>query len=100
MSERKAWIYILTNSAKTVLYIGVTQNIARRMDEHRNRLISGFASTYNCDRLIYVEEFSYISAALDREKELKKWSRKKKETLINTLNPEWNDLFHEIILDR
>ncbi len=99
MPARKAWVYILTNFTKTVLYVGITTNIERRMQEHRERTVPGFSSTYNCNRLILIEEYEYISLGIDREKELKGWRREKKEKLINSQNPEWNDLYETIILD-
>jgi putative endonuclease len=99
MSERKAWVYILTNFTKTVLYIGITSDISRRMQEHRDGSVPGFTSKYNCKQLVYLEEYEYISHAINREKELKAWRREKKDKLINLENPDWNDLFETIIID-
>jgi putative endonuclease len=82
----------MTNPRHTVLYIGVTGNLPRRILEHKEKLIEGFTKKYNCCHLIYYEQTSDVRSAIEREKELKGWLRKKKETLIATLNPEWNDL--------
>ena len=86
------YVYILSNKTDTVLYIGVTNNIERRIQEHKSRLISGFTQTYNCDKLVYLESYSDINQALDREKQLKKWRREKKEWLIRMQNPEFIDM--------
>lgn len=80
------------NSRRTVIYIGVTNNLARRLHEHQNHLIAGFTSTYNCTDLVYFEDCSDVDAAIAREKRLKKWSRKKKLNLIRSINPDIRDL--------
>jgi putative endonuclease len=85
-------IYILTNKNKTVLYTGVTNSLERRIWEHKQHAIPGFTKKYNCDRLIYFEEFTEVRDAIAREKQIKGWLRVKKETLVATTNPEWNDL--------
>ena len=85
------WVYIMTNKARTVLYIGVTNDLARRWWEHSNGLIEGFSKKYNCHDLIYYEEFDQIVWAIAREKQLKGLTRAKKEALINTINPGWKD---------
>lgn len=92
MPEKTYFIYILTNVSNTVLYIGMTNNIHRRIFEHKEKQIEGFSKKYNCTKLIYTEESSDVGAAIDREKQLKKWSRKKKEDLIKKHNPNWIDL--------
>jgi len=92
MAERQYHVYILTNPSHTVLYIGVTGNISRRIFEHQQKLIPGFASKFNCTELIYIETTDQIEGALEREKQLKRWSRKKKEHLIKQKNPNWDDL--------
>ncbi len=88
------YVYILTNSRKTVLYIGVTNDIYRRLSEHREGKGSwrSFTGRYSCYHLIYYEEFNCIDLAIAREKELKKWSRQKKENLISINNPKWDFL--------
>ena len=87
-----AYVYILTNSSNTVLYIGVTNNIARRMYEHKNGLIEGFSKRYKLHKLVYCETFPRITDAIRREKQLKPWRRTWKEELINSVNPQWKDL--------
>ena len=91
------YVYILTNKIKTVLYIGVTNNLKRRLQEHEGNVKSSdfnhsFTSRYNVRYLIYFERFQWIQHAIAREKELKGWRRSKKEALIATINPEWNFL--------
>ena len=86
------YTYILTNKGHSVLYIGVTNHLERRIYEHKNHLIPGFTDRYNVDRLVYFETASDIKVAIEREKELKGWTRKKKEELIFSQNPQWKDL--------
>lgn len=85
------YIYIITNPNRTTLYIGVTNNLARRLVEHyaNKGTTNSFAGKYYCYRLIYCEHFKYINTAIAREKELKKWNRKRKEELIASKNPDW-----------
>ena len=90
------YIYILTNKINSVLYIGVTNDLQRRIYEHKNKLITGFTRKYNLNKLIYFEHFENINDAIKREKQLKKWNRSWKEELINKENPKWNDLYNEI----
>ena len=93
------FVYIVTNSNSTTLYIGITNNIQRRLSQHyfdsRHRKWS-FAGKYNCYYLIYYEGFEYVNAALLREKELKKWRREKKVNLITSFNPEWEFLNNQV----
>ena len=90
------FVYIMTNKNKTTLYIGVTNNLCRRIHEHKNHLIKDtFTDKYNIEYCIYYEEFQYFNLAIQREKELKKWNRQKKEDLINKKNPEWKVLVTE-----
>ena len=89
---RQYYVYILTNKKQGVLYTGVTNNLERRMYEHKNKLIPGFASKYNLKKLVYFEETIDVSAAITREKQIKGWLRKKKVALIELENPKWNDL--------
>jgi putative endonuclease len=91
------FVYILTNKHKTVLYIGVTSDLKARVWEHENRVHEGsFTDQYHVVYLIYYEFWDSIVLAIDREKQLKRWSRLKKETLVNSLNPEWRCLNEEI----
>jgi putative endonuclease len=93
---KTGYVYILTNKHKTTLYIGVTNDLCRRVYEQKNHLIkSSFTNKYNLGHCIYFEEFSCFDAAIRREKELKKWNRQKKEALINSKNPEWKILVNQ-----
>ncbi|MEJ0032226.1 MAG: GIY-YIG nuclease family protein [Bacteroidota bacterium] len=86
------YVYILSNRRRTVLYIGVTNNLESRFFQHKTKLNKGFTNEYNCDMLVYYEEYSHIRVAIAREKRLKKYPRRWKENLINEFNPEWLDL--------
>jgi putative endonuclease len=88
---------MITNQYNTVLYIGVTNNLIRRIYEHKNKLVEGFSSKYNLNKLVYFEQTESIESAILREKQLKKYSRAKKEKLIETINPEHNDLYESLI---
>ncbi|MDR8393371.1 GIY-YIG nuclease family protein [Aliifodinibius sp. S!AR15-10] len=92
----KYTVYIMTNRHNTVLYTGVTNDIVRRCWEHKHKLADGFTKRYNIDKLIYVEHFRSPQKAIEREKQIKGWKRKKKEALINRLNPDWVDLYDEV----
>jgi len=93
---KQAYIYIMTNKNKTTLYIGVTNDLCRRIYEHKNHLFKdSFADKYNLEYCIYFEEWAYFDLAINREKELKKWNRAKKEALINEKNPDWKELVTE-----
>ncbi|MBN1820910.1 MAG: GIY-YIG nuclease family protein [Prolixibacteraceae bacterium] len=96
MKEHHYFVYIFTNKNKTTLYIGVTNDLQRRVNEHEHGLIPGFSKKYNCIFLIYYEYFQNIEHAIDREKEIKKWRREKKENLIKQKNPDWRFLNKEI----
>jgi putative endonuclease len=85
------YVYIVCSRSGT-LYIGMTNNIERRMWEHKNGTFEGFASKYGCDRLVYYESFDDVRNAIDREKQLKGWVRRKKIALIESVNPRWQDL--------
>jgi len=91
------WVYIMTNKHRTVLYIGMTDNLVRRVGEHRAGDIPGFTTSYRCKDLVYYEHCTDALDAITREKQLKRWSRSKKATLIATLNPQWRDLAPEIL---
>lgn len=86
-------------SQSGTLYLGVTNDLQRRIYEHKNNLLSGFSQRYQCHKLIYLEEYSDVNQAIAREKQLKGWNRKKKESLIGRLNPRWNDLVGKGSLD-
>ena len=86
------YVYMLTNKHNTTLYTGVTNNLARRLYEHKHQLVDGFTKRYNLHKLVYFDVTSDIRAAIAREKEIKGWTRGKKNALIDGLNPEWKDL--------
>ena len=88
------YVSIMTNRSKT-LYTGVTNNLQRRMYEHKHHLVAGFTSTYQITRLVYFEETSDANAAIAREKHIKGWVRAKKIALIESINPDWRDLSEE-----
>ena len=90
------FVYILTNKSNSVLYIGTTNDIKRRLDEHRSGEIEGFTKKYNVFKPVYCEEIKSPEDAIKREKQLKKWTRQKKAKLIESSNPEWNDLSESI----
>ena len=86
------FVYMLTNWDDSVLYIGVTGNLQRRIYEHRMGLVEGFTKKYNVYKLVYFEQTNDVYSAISREKQLKKWSRHKKNILVNSINPQWQDL--------
>jgi putative endonuclease len=86
------FIYIMTNWNNKVIYIGITNDLIRRVYEHKNKLVEGFTKKYNVNKLVYYEHFFDINEAIHREKELKKWRREKKNRLVENLNIEWKDL--------
>jgi putative endonuclease len=88
------YVYILANNAK-MLYTGVTNNLQRRIEEHKQHLIAGFTSKYHVTRLVYFEETSDVRVAIEREKCIKGWLRAKKVALIESSNPDWRDLSEE-----
>ena len=93
---REYCVYLMTNAHNTVIYCGVTNNLARRVYEHKNGLGGIFTKKYNVNKLVYYEVGDNVNAALAREKQIKGGSRKKKIDLVNSINPEWKDLFDEI----
>jgi putative endonuclease len=95
------FVYITTNLNKTSLYTGVTNDLERRLWEHREDVKHGgksFAARFNCTHLVYYEHFDYIQDAIDREKQIKGWKRFKKDNLINSFNPGWEFLENDLIL--
>ena len=91
------YVYIVSNKTRGVLYIGVTNNIARRMFEHKNHIVDGFSSKYNLDKLVYAEESENIEDAIRREKQLKNWHRDWKINLIESANPNWEDWYETLV---
>ena len=97
MRHQNYFVYVLTNADRhTVLYIGITNSLERRASEHSLGLGSAFARQYNAHKLIYFEAYPDASSAIAREKQLKRWSRVKKEALIARTNPEWRDRFDDM----
>lgn len=86
------YVYMMTNYTNSVLYTGVTNNLERRVFEHKNKLIKGFTQRYNIKKLVYFETTSNIESAIEKEKQIKGWTRDKKNHLINSANPQWYDL--------
>ena len=88
------WVYIMTNKPRGTLYIGVTSDIAKRAWEHREGVVEGFTRRYELKQLVYMERHEEIADAIQREKRLKKWPREWKIDLIQSLNPDWDDLYN------
>lgn len=90
--EKDSYVYIITNYEETTFYIGVTSNLEKRIYEHKNKLVEGFSSKYNLNKLVYFEQSSSIVSAIAREKQLKNWHRQWKINLIKEFNPNFEDL--------
>ncbi len=101
MQGHNYFVYILTNRTKNVLYIGMTNMLQRRLDEHalNASIADTFAGRYHCNHLVYYERFSQVEHAIEREKQLKKLNRHKKETLIQSINSNWTFLNNEVLED-
>ena len=92
------YVYILANATNVAIYTGVTNNLLRRVYEHKNNLApDSFTSRYNIHKLVYYEQTSDVRSAIEREKQIKSWSRAKKNKLVNSSNHEWKDLYFELI---
>ena len=94
--NRQYYVYIMTNESNTVLYTGVTNNLTRRVYEHKEKLVDGFARKYKITKLVYYEVFEDIENAILREKQIKGGSRQKKIELINSMNMGWRELYEEL----
>ena len=92
MKEHRYWVYIMTSSSLSAMYIGVTNDLGRRVVEHRSGVGSEFVKKYKITKLVYAEEFELIEEAIAREKQLKGWKRIRKNELVRAANPRWNDL--------
>lgn len=90
--DKSYYVYIMTNVTNNVLYIGITNDLRRRVYEHKNKLVKGFTSEYHLCKLVYYEQTSDVRAAIEREKQLKRWHREWKMNLIKQSNPEFDDL--------
>ena len=94
--DKQYYVYIMSNTTNTVTYTGVTNNLLKRIYEHRNELGGEFTTKYNIKKLVYYEVYQDIENAISREKQIKSWSRKNKVKLINTMNQGWHDLYEEL----
>ncbi len=90
--DKAYYVYLLTNWNNRVIYVGVTSNLERRVYEHKNKLHEGFTQKYNVNKLVYYESSCDVTAAIEREKQIKKWRREKKNRLVMQMNPNWEDL--------
>jgi len=93
--DKQYYVYILTNKSNNVLYIGVTNDLIRRLFEHKTKLVEGFTKKYNLQKLVYYEATNEIESAIKREKQLKNWHRGWKMNLIDQFNPNWRDLSND-----
>lgn len=96
---KKYYIYILASKKNGTLYIGMTNNLIRRIFEHKEKIIEGFTSKYSINKLVYYEEHSYVNDANIREKQMKEWKREWKINLIESLNKNWEDLYENMVSD-
>ncbi len=99
MNQNSFAVYILTNKNNRVLYTGFTNELCRRVLEHKNKLVKSFTSRYNVDKLVYYEIYADAESAIYRERQIKAGSRQKKLDLINKMNPNWDDLYNGLCTD-
>ncbi|MFH0790919.1 MAG: GIY-YIG nuclease family protein [Candidatus Omnitrophota bacterium] len=97
MAEKFYYVYILASQRNGTLYIGITSDLIKRVWEHKNKFVDGFTKEYNINRLVYYEQYNAPEDAIRREKRLKKYNRQWKLNLIEEMNPDWKDLYEEII---
>ena len=100
MRDHNYYVYILTRERNSVFYVGVTNDLARRVYEHKMELVEGFTKKYNIKMLVYYEHFENINSAISREKAIKKWKRQYKISAIESINPQWKDLYFDLIEDK
>jgi putative endonuclease len=96
LKHHNYYIYIISNWNNKVIYVGMTNDLERRIYEHKNKIFEGFSKKYNLNKLVYYEYTNDVTAAILREKQVKKWRREKKNNLIESMNPEWKDLAEEL----
>jgi putative endonuclease len=96
---KKGYLYILASRRNGTLYVGVTSDLVKRIEEHRQKLVEGFTKKYDVTNLVYFETFENIRDAIAREKQIKEWKRKWKAELIQSVNPYWRDLYEDILRD-
>ncbi len=94
---KTGYVYIVTNKNNTVLYTGVTSDLIKRINQHKNKVVKGFTTKYNCNKLVYYEIGNGMEGCIVREKQIKAGSRKKKIQLIEEMNPSWKDLYDDIL---
>ena len=94
---KQYFVYMMTGWDNGVIYIGVTGNLMRRVYEHKSKQIPGFTCKYNLNKLVYCEEYNDVNLAIKREKQLKRWTRQKKNMLVNSMNPDWKDLSADLL---
>ena len=97
MTEKAYYVYLLANWNNKVMYVGISNNLERRIYEHKEKVVKGFTEKYNVNKLVYFEQTSDIVEALNREKEIKKWRREKKNRLVVNTNPLWRDLSEDFL---
>ena len=97
MQEQHFYIYLMSNPGRTVLYTGVTRNLVKRVWQHKEKVADGFTKKYNVTDLVYYEIFDSPLEAIEREKQIKSWSRKRKNQLVEAENSSWKDLYEEIV---
>jgi len=95
--SKKGYLYILANRRNGTLYVGVTSDLVKRIEEHRQKLVEGFTRKYEITHLVYFETFEEIREAIIRERQIKEWKRKWKTELIQSINPYWRDLYEDIL---
>jgi putative endonuclease len=95
--SKKGYLYILANRRNGTLYVGVTADLVKRIEEHRQKLVEGFTRKYEITHLVYFETFEEIREAIIRERQIKEWKRKWKTELIQSINPYWRDLYEDIL---
>ncbi|MDQ7052531.1 MAG: GIY-YIG nuclease family protein [candidate division KSB1 bacterium] len=91
------FVYMMANKSNSVLYVGVTSDLVRRVEEHKSGKVEGFTKKYKCHKLVWYTSFDYANDAIEFEKRIKKWKRAYKENLINEVNPDWRDLSTELL---
>jgi len=96
-TSKSYFVYILTNKPLGILYIGITNSLLRRIDQHQSKIVSGFTKKYNLDKLVYYEVYDNPTVAITREKQLKNWHRDWKINLINDFNSAWRDLYPDLM---
>ena len=97
-AQQYYYVYIMASDRNGTLYVGMTNNIARRAHEHKTHAVPGFTKKYNVDKLVYYERFTDVNQAIEQEKRLKRYHRNWKKDLIEQYNPDWNDLYDELLM--